>query len=268
MCGISVCSKCHEKKEKVNNEEEQHVCKQENLDTAKLLAQDTKPCPSCATPIFKISGCDQMFCTKCHTGFSWKTGKIEKGVIHNPHYYELQRLNGGNLQRNIGDVPCGGLPHPRDLEEKLAKIPVAQKKSIMEFRRTHDHNQEEVLPRYRVNATNDNRDVRIKYMVNEIGKRAELLELHSARFLNRRWHHRTLETELCRLPDPQLRTGNGPHLTGKPHLADDHGSGVRCPVQVAGGDGGSDPQIHRRLRQPHDRGEPRLAGPRPRKKYR
>jgi hypothetical protein len=32
--------------------------------------------------------------------------QIETGNIHNPHYYEYQRMN-GTLQRNPGDVPCG-----------------------------------------------------------------------------------------------------------------------------------------------------------------
>lgn len=52
-----------------------------------------------------VKNCDQMWCTQCHTAFSWKTGAIEK-VIHNPHYYEWQRKNGTN-QRNPNDVECG-----------------------------------------------------------------------------------------------------------------------------------------------------------------
>ena len=39
-----------------------------------------------------VKNCDQMYCTVCKIAFSWKTGEIENGVIHNPHYFQYQRL--------------------------------------------------------------------------------------------------------------------------------------------------------------------------------
>jgi len=49
-----------------------------------------------------------MFCVECHTAFSWNTLKIESGVIHNPHYFEYQRIrNGGVAPRNPMDIQCG-----------------------------------------------------------------------------------------------------------------------------------------------------------------
>ena len=105
ICELWSCPECHELKGP--NRDCEHKCDPNNVETAKLLAKDSKPCPKCQSLIFKISGCDQMWCTQCHTAFSWKTGKLEKN-IHNPHYYEWQRKNGGGeAARNPGDIECG-----------------------------------------------------------------------------------------------------------------------------------------------------------------
>ena len=52
LCNVNVCPQCHEIKK-----EENHECKPENVETAKLLAKDSKPCPSCGAMIFRIEGC-------------------------------------------------------------------------------------------------------------------------------------------------------------------------------------------------------------------
>lgn len=56
-----------------------------------------------------VKNCSQMFCVNCNTAFDWRTGNIVTGRIHNPHYYEYMSSR-GNLDREIGDVQCGGLP--------------------------------------------------------------------------------------------------------------------------------------------------------------
>ena len=47
----------------------------------------------------------------CYTAFDWNTLRIENagGIIHNPHYYDIQRRM-GYTPREAGDFPCGGLP--------------------------------------------------------------------------------------------------------------------------------------------------------------
>mgnify|MGYP001316678714 CR=1 FL=1 len=103
LCESTYCKDCNELVT------EGHVCDPSNVATVSLLKKDTKPCPSCGEMIFKIEGCNQMYCTSCHTAFGWISGTIEKGRIHNPHYFEWRRINGNN-GREAGDFECGGLP--------------------------------------------------------------------------------------------------------------------------------------------------------------
>ena len=100
ICNTKVCKKCHS----ITTDE--HVCNPDDVESIKMLKKNTKPCPSCATPIFKMSGCDQMWCTNCKTAFSWTKGEIENGSVHNPHYFEWMANNNGgeqNERRNVLD---------------------------------------------------------------------------------------------------------------------------------------------------------------------
>jgi len=57
-CGICeqwACPDCHEIKGFTRDVE--HTCNPDNVSTARLLSNDTKPCPKCHTGIFKIDGC-------------------------------------------------------------------------------------------------------------------------------------------------------------------------------------------------------------------
>lgn len=105
ICDNKICKHCMEIKE------ENHECDEDKKETVKLLRLDTKPCPKCGELINKIiGGCDQMYCIKCHTAFSWKTGQLERGNIHNPEYYRWMRENGKVIPRNPLDIrndPCG-----------------------------------------------------------------------------------------------------------------------------------------------------------------
>lgn len=95
-----------------------HVCDDGLKATTQLIRLESKPCPKCGTRICKVSGCDQMYCTNiqdgvhCNTAFSWRTGRLETGAVHNPHYYELMQKTGVTF-RVAGDIRCGGLvPFP------------------------------------------------------------------------------------------------------------------------------------------------------------
>jgi len=101
LCSKYTCPKCFLA---IAGEKDDHVCKQEDMDTVEELRKNTRPCPSCGMRISKTDGCDQMWCTECKTAFSWSKGTVERGVVHNPHYYQWMRENGRNEpQRNQCD---------------------------------------------------------------------------------------------------------------------------------------------------------------------
>ena len=104
LCLQTVCDHCNEPITP------NHICDPETVKTIKLINKDTKPCPKCGTMIHKIDGCAQMWCTECHTAFDWRSGRIETGRVHNPHYFEFKKRS-----REHGDIPCGGRPTYEEL---------------------------------------------------------------------------------------------------------------------------------------------------------
>jgi len=118
VCECQVCKDC----EVVVDDKDTHTCNPNILASAKLLKKETKPCPSCASAIYKISGCDQMWCTQCKVAFSWNTGKKVRGHVHNPHYYEWVKNGGGEAVVPGAMLPCGGLPTAYTVRDALQYI--------------------------------------------------------------------------------------------------------------------------------------------------
>ena len=201
ICDTYVCKDCLEIKGKDKNAP--HTCDAETLKTAEMIKKETKNCPSCAAAIYKISGCDQMWCTQCNIAFSWKTGMKVTGTIHNPHYYEFMRNGGGNQIANPGAVQCGGIPAwyqfknrfneaiKEDLKSKresrtnyrgqlVYQDRISVRKDTLEvknvFERMHrglNHLQEVIINpmRQKCQQLTDNKDLRIKYLMKEIDKK-------------------------------------------------------------------------------------------------
>jgi len=175
LCKVDTCSKCHV----IKNNITEHTCNPDDVATATLLNKDTKPCPKCHTGIFKIDGCDQMWCTQCHTAFSWKTGDIETR-IHNPHYYEWQRSNnGGVAPRVAGDVPvhqCGqDQPLNQYIYRHITGLQLGKDITILSGNIIRDviHLRDVIIPEYRPpNVQDDNLflENRIRYLKKEISK--------------------------------------------------------------------------------------------------
>lgn len=111
ICGADSCRKCLTYLKGVTD----HECDDDDVATAQMIAKECKACPGCATMITKIDGCDQMWCPECHVAFSWKHGTIEKGHIHNPHYFQHLRNASatGEIPRDAGrrNEGCDALPY-------------------------------------------------------------------------------------------------------------------------------------------------------------
>jgi len=192
LCEQWTCSKCFELKgNKKDDPDNPHECKEENLQSAELIKQETKNCPKCAVPIYKVSGCDQMYCTKCHIAFSWRTGEIETGVIHNPHFFEYQRILQKKHTENLAiemeeyaerDLcgPCADNNMPnwwlyRGIIEQSLKDGLIKRRHYdwaYELYRTVNHIDQTIMRdmRYNCNNLRDNSQLRAMYLIDAITK--------------------------------------------------------------------------------------------------
>jgi hypothetical protein len=171
ICETWVCPDCHEVKGKTRDTP--HTCKPECLETAKLLAKDSKPCPKCGSLCTKVDGCNQVFAMCCQTVFNWKTGQIETGAIHAPDYYRWLQRNGQHPTRNPLDIPCGGMPNAQQILRAIRTANNVLYDRISHIYRMIIHIQNFEQHIYRPNpevGEAANRDLRIKYMRNQINK--------------------------------------------------------------------------------------------------
>ena len=175
LCQNKVCKRCR-------MPTHENECNKDVLETVKMLDKETKPCPKCKAPIFKIDGCDQIWCTSCHTAFSWSTGEIETGKIHNPHYYQWMRENGG-LQREQGDVVCGGQVDFISLLHKVRSFTTdtAVENYLSNVSRTIVHIREVLLRAVYpiIERPDSNNDLRVRYMIGDFDEKKWLSQLKS-----------------------------------------------------------------------------------------
>ena len=180
ICNTHVCDKCHVIAPPPHAP---HKCKKEDILSAQAIRSETKPCPKCMSPIWKVSGCDQMFCTQCHTSFSWLTGKIENNIFHNPHFYEWLAEAGNNLNnQNLENVACGELPHPQIYITKVRQLLARSTPSnddylnLTEIYRLINHINH-ILPDYANDRVKTNFDLRVQFLTNDIDEKTWCMKL-------------------------------------------------------------------------------------------
>ena len=161
ICESEICQECNKVKL------EGHVCNPDDIEMVKYLAKDTKQCPKCFIGIQKIDGCDQMWCTECRTAFSWKTLKIDGGMIHNPHALEYMRRHGQVIPRAVGDVLCGR-EFDNNLIQRITAVASDETVYLLRMLVHAIHVQERVYPDLEVRF---NEDLRKEYLKNEIDEK-------------------------------------------------------------------------------------------------
>ena len=181
-CELCELFTCHDCLELIGyNKTDPHECNPNSVASAETIRKETKPCPNCGIRIFKISGCSQMWCTECKVAFDYKTGKIDTGTIHNPHYYNhMRQQNNGHVPRNPHDIVCGGLYPVYQLNKVYEKITLAKpehpeiiNKCIANMHRSISHigNYELIRFRQYVRQNNNTEKIRVNYILGNIDRK-------------------------------------------------------------------------------------------------
>lgn len=177
LASTSACGACETKicKHCFSMENEGHTCDPGDVETAKLIQKDTKPCPRCSVPIFRSSGCYQMFCTQCQCVFDWGNGQeIRNGAIHNPHYFEWLEKTGAGTRRRLPAAGCGGggfggVYTILRLVKFTKNVSEDAYRSMANRVRDAIHIQEVVIPRFHTpDIVRDNTVLRLRFLDNDI----------------------------------------------------------------------------------------------------
>jgi hypothetical protein len=130
-----------------------------------------------------VHNCDQMFCVQCHTAFSWTKGTIEKGIIHNPHYYQWQKTlqqNAPQVQQQVNICDENYFP----TYSTLASVKTSDYYLVNNLARFHQfitHIYSVVRPDYLRTVTEDLKmEIDVNYMMTAFGKTEWKRQLYAA----------------------------------------------------------------------------------------
>lgn len=185
ICEGTFCKKC------VNHltDEEEHTCDEDTLASVQAIRKQCRSCPQCKTPIYRIDGCSQMWCTQCRVTFNWNTGEVDDSGTHNPHFFDwLHQLSPEEREQHrrtqqdmvLGIVrpgaarggPCDiPLPRPMELREEALTKKKADFTKLMELYRKISHYTFLLITEPRdVEQESTRRTYRVRYMLGEINE--------------------------------------------------------------------------------------------------
>lgn len=175
ICEKFTCRKCHEPLVSTideNDKKVKHTCNEDIVANLKEMKKDTKPCPKCGQGIFKIDGCNSMFCIDCQTYFDWKTSKIYKRSVHNPDAVRWMREQGRAIPGPADDVCTDPLVNNTVYYNWLARIArnIFDKTTcdtITNLVNYGAHLSEVILVRYNDTYQNKTENFSVKYLLEE-----------------------------------------------------------------------------------------------------
>jgi len=91
VCSFVCCNDCREPINPKAPITAAHTCNPEERASVQAILRESSACPGCGHVIYKGEGCDDMFCTVCHTTFSYTTGQ-RRQFEHNPHLQEAEKF--------------------------------------------------------------------------------------------------------------------------------------------------------------------------------
>lgn len=179
ICAKTVCKKCMVPLDRPDGLG--HTCDPDVVASTEAIRKETRPCPGCGERIYKLSGCDQMWCPSCHTAFSWRTGKVDSGVVHNPEFYRWHRENEGSLLEREDDRGCCRDNAPPSYRTMLRSFrsPYALPSHISAMSDmamcihqfiTHCTSVEHPRRTAQLRRAGDTQALRVKYLLNDIDK--------------------------------------------------------------------------------------------------
>lgn len=180
LCSSAICPNCWVSLPSDKELHKDHECLDSDLESKKHIVSSSKPCPTCRVLIFRVEGCDHMWCTNCKTGFNWRTGNLVHDRTNtNPMLAEWRRRTAAET-KNTGDE-CRG----SDRDQAMAKIRSCTTDTFVKRTCVPSEGQELCVKlsncfQILMNQNRDlhavvdvdaiNNELRVRYLINEIDK--------------------------------------------------------------------------------------------------
>lgn len=180
ICKSPTCMKCHQLRSR------NHECNDSDVQSVKLMSEDSKPCPRCNSMIYRIDGCASMFCTNCRTGFNWVTLAINRSaIVDNPHFHQFAATVRRPLQDS--EISCVNklidTLNPIKIFQRIEVLELKKddKDKIMKIFRQYLNVNDEILPTLvpkNIYLSDPNRLLRLQFIHSDITEKQYKKELY------------------------------------------------------------------------------------------